>query len=67
LVEGWSALHLFGVDLTKPAEGGLADQLSGKRVLIMAAGAASWRPWGVPKLYVRSEGVGLAPLWKANV
>ncbi len=62
--DGWSALDLFGVDLAKPGEGGLADRLGDKRVLIMAADAASWRSWGVAQIYYRDGGEGLVPLWE---
>jgi hypothetical protein len=64
--DGWSALDLFGVDLSKPGGGGLADRLGDKRVLIMGAEAASWRSWGCSRIFLRGTGEGLVPLWEAN-
>lgn len=54
--DGWSALDLFGVHMTRPGWGGLCDRLRGARNLKMAQDRAAWSRFGVRDQFCRGGG-----------
>ena len=64
--EGWSTGDLFGIFPPRERWGGLVDNLGDARSLVMSGKVATWRSFGVKRIFYRTGGTHLEPFWSVG-